>query len=238
MSMTKKILFVVLLTSYYHSLFSQDTLTYRDYKYTIINTNSKKTYNLLDSSISFNTKFELFTKINTIAFRQVSGLQDEKLEKIYVQADKNKDTKLSWSEIEAFQSMLVSKYKYFICDTIVTPDRFLKYGGGKCDDWSLMTAGLLRFWGFEPYIARFGRTKVIGHAICLVYVKGEVPPGYMYYEIEYREDMPKGKYVPIDYNTVGGLNAIDRRWKISHIYVPENLYKEKDNTDDYEYTTE
>lgn len=90
MRMTKKILFVVLLTSYYHSLFSQDTLTYRDYKYTITNTNNKKTYNLLDSSVSFYTKFELFTKINTITFRQVSGLQDEKLEKYMCKPIKTK----------------------------------------------------------------------------------------------------------------------------------------------------
>jgi len=154
----------------------------------------------------------------------MTHLHDEKLEQMYIIADLNRDASLSWSEIESFQNLIVGKYKYFNCDTILRPDRFIKFGGGQCMDWSMMTAGLLRFWGFEPFIARFGRTKVIGHALCLVYCKGEVPAGYMYYIIDYRNDMPKGNYIPIDYNTVGGLNAVDRRWKISNIYVPEKMY--------------
>ncbi|MGE0077647.1 MAG: transglutaminase-like domain-containing protein [Bacteroidales bacterium] len=216
------------------SAFSQDTLLYRNHRYTIKTKNNKKTYTLLDSNITLTSRYELYIKVNTFVFRNATYLHDEKLEQMYINADLNRDASLSWPEIESFQKMLVAKYRYFICDTILRPDRFMKYGGGKCDDWALMTAGLLRFWGLEPYIARFGRTKVIGHALCLVYWKGAIPSGYMYYIIDHRNDMPKGNYIPIDYQTVGGLNAVDRRWKISHIYVPEKMYynnKEYEKTD-------
>lgn len=203
---------------------AQEISVYRDYSYTTEIVNNKKIYKLTDSDYSTFSKAELLIKINTIIFRKVTKIEDEKLEKLYIQADKNKDGYVGWSEIEAFQSMLFYKYKYFICDTIIRPDRFIKYGGGKCDDWALMTAGFLRFWSYEPLIARFGRTKVIGHALCLVYVKGKIPDGYMWYELEETDIHVAGNYVPIDYEKVGGLKAIDRRWKISHIYIPESLY--------------
>jgi len=228
----KLILYLTLTLNTGFYSFSQDTITYRGYPYTVKNTNNKKSFTILDSNLTFSSKYELLIKINTFIFRNITKLHDEKLEKMYIQADLNCDATLSWAEIESFQKMIVARYKYFISDTILRPDRFIKYGGGKCDDWALMTAGLLRFWGLEPYIARFGRTKVIGHALCLVYWNGSIPSGYMYYIIDNRNDMPKGNYIPIDYNTVGGLNAVDRRWKISNIYVPESLYynENKDST--------
>ncbi|MBN2681755.1 MAG: hypothetical protein JXR58_04555 [Bacteroidales bacterium] len=205
-------------------LLSQNDNSYRNYEYEIITIGENKAYILEVTKDTFQTKFETIIAINSLVFRSVTGITDETLEKMYINADKNKNGLLSWPEIEVFQKMIVAKYKYFITDTVLSPDNFIKMGGGKCDDWSLMTAGLLRFWNYEPYIARFGRTKVIGHALCLVKTTEKIPSGYMYYEIENNPVLPSGNYIPIDYDVVGGLSAIDGRWKISHVYVPESMY--------------
>lgn len=87
-----------------------------------------------------------------------------------------------------------------------------------------MTAGAFRFWGYEPFVASFGRTKRIRHAICMVLVTNAVPGNYTYYEISQWRDVPAGKYVPIDYDIVGGLSAFDGRWKIATMDVPERMY--------------
>ncbi|MEK6794603.1 MAG: hypothetical protein AABZ39_07495 [Spirochaetota bacterium] len=46
----------------------------------------------------------------------------------------------------------------------------------------------------------------------------------MYYTISDRRDIPVGKYVPIEHGIVGGLSAIDGRWKIATMEVPERVY--------------
>ncbi len=166
-------------------------------------------------------------QINAYYFSQVTGISDSTLIQMYIDADENKNGDLEWAELEAFQSKIHREYKYIDNEPVLRPDEFIRAGGGDCDDWSEMTAGLLRFYGQEPYIARFGRTKVIGHALCLVRVKpGTFPERYMYYELSGFGKAPAGIYIPIDYEVVGGLSGVDRRWKISGIDVPEEMYGE------------
>jgi hypothetical protein len=165
--------------------------------------------------------------INAYYFIQATGISDKKLIDIYITADTNNDGDLQWEELETFQKKLVKQYKYLDNEPVLRPDQFIRAGGGDCDDWSVMTAGLLRFYGAEPYIARYGRTKVIGHAICLLKVAPDnCPEKYMSYEISGFHNIPAGTYIPIDYDEVGGLSGVDRRWKISDIYIPENIYGE------------
>ena len=217
---------------------SESAEEYRNHKFIFELDDNKRTYILLDSGFRTTKKSEMYVLINKLAFREITQIYDEKLEKIYISADIDKNAVLSWYELEVFQKKLYNNYTYFICDTIIRPDRFIKYGGGKCDDWSLMTAGLLRFWNYQPFIARFGRTKVVGHACCIVLLEKPYPRYYLTISIPAGyENIPEGTYTVIDYDAVGDFSTIDRRWKISDIYVPEDLYQklDKKNEDLYYY---
>jgi hypothetical protein len=58
----------------------------------------------------------------------------------------------------------------------------------------------------------------------------DIPGGYSYYEIgaDYRTrsgTVEPGRYVPVDYERVGGLtNAVGRDWSLRRMYVPEEVY--------------
>lgn len=223
--MKVKILFFIFLFPSIVFAESTENLVFRGVEYTKLSNKVSLDYTRLDNYESYTSEFELKMDINKEIFRSITSIDDPHLEDIYVKADKNKDGLLSWKEIEKFQSWLYAHFKYKVNDVVLRPDEFLKNNGGDCDDWSEVTAGLMYFYGYEPYIARFGRTKIIGHALCLVKVNtNEISPYYMWYEIE-DWSIPDGYYVPIDYDRVGGLSAIDRRWKISNLYDPVTMYK-------------
>lgn len=161
--------------------------------------------------------------IDSIALKYKAYTISGAVIKFFLTADWNKDGKLSWVEIQNFQYGMKQKFSYKKNKTALTPDEFFKQGGGDCEDWAIFTCKMLQHFGFVAYIACYGRVTVNKHALCLVKVNGQVPAGFMWYDFK-RSSIPDGKYIPIDYEVVGGLSAIDRRWKIARICEPEEMY--------------
>jgi hypothetical protein len=169
-------------------------------------------------------------EINTVEFMNSTGITDANLIAKYAQADSNRDRHLSWSEVETFQLRLNRAYDYLANDTALRPDEFIAAGGGDCEDWSLVTAGLLQFWGWETYIGSLRSSDGEGaHAVCLVRLSSK-PSTYSYYQFEESAKLGSkwiraGFYVPIDYAHVGSLsNAVNKRWTLKYIRVPAEIY--------------
>ena len=119
---------------------------------------------------------------------------------------------------------------YFKNESALRPDEFMAAGGGDCEDWSLVTAGLLQFWGWETYIGSLRSPDDEGaHAICLVRLR-QKPSTYGYYQFEESTKLGgnwirAGYYVPIDYDHVGSLsNAVGKRWTLKYIRIPTEIY--------------
>ena len=150
--------------------------------------------------------------------------------RMYASADLDRSGHLSWSELKAFQVNLKRTERYLDNGTVLRPDQFLAQGGGDCDDWAVFTAGLLRYWGWEPYVGCFASPSgKEGHAVCLVRLN-EAPLRFTCYTVpdgtRLQDGTPKpGYYVPVDYEVVGGIsNAMGSDWKLEAIYVPESIY--------------
>lgn len=166
------------------------------------------------------------------AFRRATGIADSGLEALYRGADRDGDGTLEWSEIAAFQSRIARICAYRANATALRPDEFLAEGGGDCEDWALFACGLLRYWGWDPYVGSFAASeRGTGHAVCLARV-AERPSRFRAWLVEADgclggEPVKAGWYVPIDYEVVGGLSsAVEDGWRLRVIWTPEPLYGE------------
>jgi hypothetical protein len=167
--------------------------------------------------------------INARLFYQATGIVDDDLESRYAAADLDRDGYLGWSELEAFQARLVREFRYRANPTALRPDQFVAQGGRACEDWALMSCGLLRYWGWDCYVGRYAPAGgQEAHAVCLV--RGERRParyGYVTvdHSLAWESLAPPGEYVPVDYDVVGGLSeATGRHWRLTRLYEPEKLY--------------
>jgi hypothetical protein len=168
--------------------------------------------------------------VNGRDFRMVTGIDNSSLEKLYAEADIDKDCCLSWSEIKGFQAGLTYKFRYLANSTALRPDEFLEAGGGDCEDWALITCGLMRYWGYKAYVgcmAPPGNNS--GHAICLIpQTKEPAEVGHYFLQNPTTvsgKPLPPGYYVPVDYEQVGRLSmAVGKNWTLKRIYEPEAIY--------------
>jgi len=182
-------------------------------------------------SLSAAGRRALHLKINAHLFRRATGIADPAVERLYAGADTDRDGYLCWKEIEEFQGKLASRYQYRHNTTALRPDEFVARGGGDCEDWALVTCGLLRYWGWDGYVAAlFPPGGGDGHALCMAR-RAEPPRGFEYYRVEegvYARDgepVRPGYYVPIDYQVVGGSSsAVKRGWRLEAFYTPERIY--------------
>jgi len=149
---------------------------------------------------------------------------------MYASADTDGDGYLTWKEIQAFQAQLGKWFRYRRNGTALKPDQFLDQGGGDCEDWALMTAGFLRYWGWRPYVGVFDHPDdPAAHAVCMVWW-GDRPPGFDSHHVPggrtaTGEPLTAGYYVPIDYGVVGGRSgAMDSTWRLARMYDPEMIY--------------
>jgi hypothetical protein len=106
-----------------------------------------------------------------------------------------------------------------------------RQGEGIARTSPVYTAGLLRFWGWEPYIGILApEDKSLGHAVCLSYEEASLPKGFAFFMLESwtAQDgtgLKAGAYVPIDYQHVGSLsNAVGEGWLLREVYLPEKVY--------------
>jgi hypothetical protein len=109
-------------------------------------------------------------------------------------------------------------------------------GGGDCEDWALVTVGLLQYWDIKAYIGCFSppeNDKRIAHAIALVPVPEQVDGMFAYNITNSTEwysgrSIPDGWYVPIDYATVGGItNAMGKDWTLTQVVDGTRMYGER-----------
>lgn len=182
------------------------------------------------NSTSSRTLYERTIDAAITKLEQTTGITDDNVVDSFVAADADKSSSLSWAEIGAFQRRLRRDYTYMENETALRPDQFIAAGGGDCEDWSLVTAELLRFWRHEAYIGSIrSPDDRRGHAVCLVRVS-QKPPRYMYYRFTESgsfggSHIKAGYYIPIDYEQVGALtNAVEPGWELRHIYMPESIY--------------
>ena len=192
-----------------------------------------KTYIVPAYSLLAVYKAGIKEQINSALFDRVTGIFDPYLDSIYAGADKNNDFRLSWQEIQLFQNNLYYSYKYRNNSKALRPDEFVNRGGGDCEDWALMTSGLLTYWGYRSYIGIFEpRSRRTAHAICFLYTTKKPPGSYTYIHLtsitgykENNKDVRPGYYIPIDYNVVGGYsNAMGRNWFLVNIDNPKDIY--------------
>ena len=167
--------------------------------------------------------------INARLFYQATGIVDEDLESRYAAADLDRNGYLGWAELEAFQARLVREFRYRSNPTALRPDQFVAQGGGDCEDWALMSCGLLRYWGWDCYVGRYATPGgQEAHAVCLVRAERR-PARYGFVTVDHSlawESLtPPGQYVPVDYDVVGGLSeATGRHCRLTRLYEPEKLY--------------
>jgi hypothetical protein len=162
-------------------------------------------------------------------FTAITHIDDSRVFKLYESADSDHSGGLSFGEIQAFQSSLYRHYRYLSNGTALRPDQFLDEGGGDCEDWALMAAGMLRYWGFRPWLVTYGGASGDGHAVCFLQVPQ--PPaivGFITLDSPAElsgETLPAGVYVPIDYDDVGSLSsAVHPGWTLKSAWVPESVY--------------
>ena len=97
------------------------------------------------AAVTAKTMYESGIAAKAASFIEVTGLADKDLISRYAAADLDRDGSLSWNEIRAFQNKLCYSNSYKANETALNPEEFFESGGGDCEDWSLATAGLLKF---------------------------------------------------------------------------------------------
>ena len=168
--------------------------------------------------------------VNAELFIRQTGIRDHRVLSLYAAADSDGNGNLSWAEIVRFQSWLEHTYRYQANSTALRPDEFLAQGGGDCEDWAIMTAGLLEYWGWNASIAVFtAPDSRNAHAVCMVWSPQPIP-GYGSFDIRQTValrsgELDRGFYIPIDYQSVGALtNAVGKGWTLTAMYAPVSLY--------------
>lgn len=163
------------------------------------------------------------------AFREATGIQNEALEAVYKSADLNQSGKLSYAEIMEFQKRVMRTFAFQENPTVLRPDEFLAAGQGDCDDFAVFTAGLLRFYGWEPYVGALSNGNPYeGHAVCLSYEAGSYPKELKAFVVGRGMAIAgakAGAYVPIDYEYVGKLQPGPYQYAVLvQVYEPEAMW--------------
>lgn len=163
------------------------------------------------------------------AFRRFAGFGDSDLFEFFERGDLNRNGQIDWSEISHFQSSIMQTFAYALNDTALRPDTFWTVRQGDCEDFALMTAAFLNYWGWDAIVAGlFDRYS--GHAIALVRADGTIPSEYLSWQLEGAVSsagtgIPHGIYVPIDYQQVGGFSSAVRAGMIMRDYfIPQEIY--------------
>jgi len=208
-----------------------EEVTFGGYLLRTVRSGGKERFEVPELGIVTGNKAEAVSAIRLPRFVKAMGFFDPDLAGRYLDADLNGSGRLSFDELKVFQERTYRNFRYEANEPALRPDEFMTAGGGDCEDFALYTAGLLRYWGWEPYIGLLaGSEYEIGHVVCLSYEEGSFPDGFTYFDIkawttEDGSPLRPGTYVPIDYSHVGSLsNAVKKGWKLRSIYTPEKAW--------------
>ena len=150
---------------------------------------------------------------------------------LFANADTDRSGTLGWPELAAFQQRLMRSHRYRTNRYALHPVDFMNAGGGDCEDFSLMTVLLARFWGWDAYVACFFDRRS-GHAIAMVRSPGGVPRHYQSFTLQgietlHGDHVASGRYVPVDYEHVGSYSTALRAGMVmQYIMSPERMYGE------------
>jgi hypothetical protein len=175
------------------------------------------------------TRVPTSREIRQKQFTDRTHIADFRVFTLFESADSDHSGGLSMAEIQAFQSRLFRRFSYMNNDTALRPDQFLDAGGGDCDDWALAAAGMLRYWGFTPWLVIYGAGTGDAHAVCFLQVP-RAPGGVDFIMLDSPAEfadatLPAGCYIPIDYDHVGSLSsAVAPGWTMRDAWVPEKAY--------------
>ena len=127
---------------------------------------------------------------------------------LYDRTDLDGDGALCWMEIRAFQNRVVYTFEYQENRTALSPEEFVRNGGGDCEDFALFTAGLLARWGYTAYLGLIHRAGRY-HAVALVWLES-LPPGHRGLYVHRAETaagrvLEDGYLTCIDFTRVGEL---------------------------------
>jgi len=199
------------------------TLTYRGQQIDAEKRGTEVTYTLISSGHTSRSLQELRIAVNAKLLHAAWKLDDPRLAAIYGQADADCDGELEWHEIRSFQRELQDTFSYLANNRALTPVEFLNAGGGDCEDWAIMTAGLLRFWGRRAYIGSF-RSEGQYHAVTLI-PEEEAGYGSTRITVSGFAGIPDGTYVPIDYAAVGDFAVpVDKPFSAASVWVPQEIF--------------
>jgi len=118
--------------------------------------NGTTTFRIDGAAPVFDSIADARTAANALVFFRETGIASSSVIALYLRADANANGYLSWDELETFQDRLYRRYEYRQDATALRPDEFPTAGGGDCEAWALLTAGLCRFWGWATYLASIG----------------------------------------------------------------------------------
>jgi len=199
------------------------TETYRGQTIRVTRAAGQTTWTHVISGREYHSANEMRIGLNSVLFSKETGIEDQRVFDLFAGADRNRDGEISWDEVQAFQDRINRSYRYELNDRALRPDEFLAAGGGDCEDWSLMAAGMLRFWGIPVYVGSLTSRSGV-HAVALVPTT-RLPRGARAIDVPEGGSLRPGQYVPIDYEHVGRLsNAVEGRYSINWIRTPESLY--------------
>lgn len=197
------------------------TATYRGVEILVHEGLLATAYTRVSTSESYLSMHALRIDVNEEKFQAQTGLRDKRIVSLYERADRDRNGRLSWSEVQRFQDDLFRRFDYQTNNTAYSPSQFISARGGDCEDWAIVTALLFRFWGYRSYVASISSDSG-EHAVTLV-PQPEVGPGPG--TITVSSGSYPGTYVPIDYTSLGRFsNAVGSSWRVSNVWVPERLF--------------
>ncbi|MEI6388846.1 MAG: EF-hand domain-containing protein, partial [Spirochaetota bacterium] len=179
-------------------------------------------YRPIIKALSLENRISQYTK-------DVSGVSSAVIE-LFTKFDTNQDGRISLLELEHFQNYIVKTYKYMSNNKALSPTQFIVAGGGDCEDFAILTAEFLEFWGEQCFVGGLFNART-GHAIALFRVNA-VPFGLLSIVVRddspyYKKGVPSGQYLPIDYEYVGGYSsATEAGMKLKYVWSSREIIGE------------
>lgn len=199
------------------------TDVYRGQRFVVDRSPRVVSYTLMASGQQFSQMHALRVSVNESLLATAWGVRHPELTRMFGNADSNRDGWLSWEEIRQFQNWLYRSYRYMTNTTALRPEDFLAAGGGDCEDWAIMTAALLQFWGMHSRIGVVS-SSTGHHAITLV-PASNVPSTFMIIRNDLEHTNVTTRYTPIDYDNVGDLsNAVGRTFTLENVYDATEMF--------------